>query len=152
MAILKVVRHPNPILSQKALPVLRVNRKLRRLVHDMIETMYQEDGVGLAAPQVGVPKQIVVISPQGTRGEEQVLFNLQVIECSSKQEVDAEGCLSLPGLTAEIPRARKIAYTALDLNGFPVRETAEGFHARVIQHELDHLNGILILKYAASLR
>lgn len=149
MAILRVLEHPHPILSQKALPICQIDRKVCRLVRDMIETMYQEDGVGLAAPQVGVSKQIMVISPTRRRGKEEVLYNLQVVERSREHETEVEGCLSLPGFAGEIERAKKITYTALDAKGHPVTETAEGFHARVIQHELDHLNGILILTYRA---
>ena len=145
MAILKVLEYPNPILSKKATPADAVSEKELRLIQDMTDTMYQEDGVGLAAPQIGVLKRIIVVSPNGRRGEEHVYINPEIIKSSLEEEIGLEGCLSLPGASCEIRRAKKIKFQALDLNGSKNVKELEGFPARVIQHEMDHLNGVLII-------
>ena len=144
MAILKIVAYPNPVLAKKAKPVARIGKEERKLFQDMIETMYAEDGVGLAAPQVGVSRQIIVISPNARPGEERVLLNPVVLEISG-QEMGAEGCLSLPNVSGEILRATKVKLRALDINGKQITELFQGFPARVIQHEIDHLNGMLLI-------
>ena len=117
MAILKVLEHPHPTLSKKSSPVSSIGRAERRLVRDMIDTMYQEDGVGLAAPQVGESKQIIVISPRAQPGEERALINPKIIERSPEEELGIEGCLSLPGITVEVPRAIKIKIGSTSMAG-----------------------------------
>jgi len=144
MAILDICTYPNPILAAKAKPVLKIGREERRLFKDMIETMYSSDGVGLAAPQVGISKQIIIISPNAEEGEERVLINPKILE-SSGSEIGIEGCLSVPGISGNIVRATKIKFQALDINGKQISEVISGFPARVIQHEIDHLNGILLI-------
>ncbi|MBI1978371.1 MAG: peptide deformylase [Candidatus Omnitrophica bacterium] len=146
MASLKVVTYPNPVLSKKADPVTgKLTQSNLKLVRDMIDTMYQEDGVGLAAPQIGVSRRIIVVSPNATRGEEKVYLNPEIIESSSEQAVDTEGCLSLPNVSCEVRRSKRIKFQATDINGNKISQELDGFPARVIQHEVDHLNGILII-------
>lgn len=145
MAILNVRIYPDPVLSEKSKPLGAISKKDIGLIDNMIETMYSEDGVGLAAPQVGVSKRIIVVSPNAERRAECVYINPEIIESSREQEVDVEGCLSLPGISCEVFRARRIKLKALDLNGKERIEEALGFRARVIQHEIDHLNGVLLI-------
>ena len=145
MSILKVLEYPNPVLLKKANPLGSVGAQELKLFQDMIDTMYQEDGVGLAAPQVGISKRIIVVSPNAKRGEERILINPEILEASEEVELGMEGCLSLPGISGEVRRAKKITFQALDLKWKLIKEKVEGFHARVIQHEIDHLNGLLLI-------
>ena len=144
MAILKVRTYPDPILKKKAEAVTDFGTDSQKLFDDMIETMYQEDGVGIAAPQVGISKRIFIASPSMTRGEEYVFINPEIADAKGR-ELGLEGCLSLPGISGEIPRAKIIKFRALDRNGNPVEMEVKDFFARIIQHELDHLNGILLI-------
>ena len=145
MPALKVLEYPNPILTAKAKRVESISKKDLELIRNMIETMYHEDGVGLAAPQVGVSKQIIVVSPNARRGEEQVYINPEILEASREQEIGLEGCLSLPGISCEVRRPRTIKFRALNLKGTEHVQELDNFPARVIQHEMDHLNGILLI-------
>ena len=145
MAILKIREYPDPILSMKAKPVGKISPKEFRLIQDMIETMYQEDGVGLAAPQVGISQRIIVVSPEGEPGDEEVYINPEILESSQDEEVGPEGCLSLPGVSCDVRRAKRIQLRTLDLKGKQRTEDLKDFHARVMQHEIDHLNGVLLI-------
>ena len=145
MAILKILEYPNPTLSTKAMPVGSISKKDLQLIRDMIDTMYQEDGVGLAAPQIGISKRIIVASPNARQGEEQVYINPEIIQSSSEQGTCPEGCLSLPGISCEVRRAKKIKLKSLCLKGSEQIQEFENFPARVIQHEIDHLNGVLLI-------
>ena len=144
MAKLKVVTYPSPVLAKRAEEVRSVGAVERRLIRDMIDTMYVEDGVGIAAPQVGVSKRIFIASPNAKPGEEMVFINLKILEASGEQ-VGLEGCLSLPGISGEVRRAKTVRYQAMNEKGEPVRGTAVDFFARIIQHELDHLDGKLLI-------
>ena len=144
MAILKIKTYPDPLLRQKSEPVTDFGPATQKIFEDMIETMYVEDGVGLAAPQVGIPKRILVASPTMTRGEEYVFVNPEILEARGR-ELGVEGCLSLPGISGEIPRAKIIRLRVLDRNGEPVEMEIKDFFARIIQHEVDHLNGLLLI-------
>ena len=144
MALLKVLTYPNPILTKKADLVERIGQAERRLIRDMMDTMYKEDGVGLAAPQVGVSKRIFIASPEGKKGEELVFINLKILESSGTQ-IGPEGCLSLPGISGQVKRAKKIKYERMEMSGKIVIEEASDFLARIIQHELDHLDGKLLI-------
>ncbi len=144
MAILKVLTYPDPILKKKAEPVQTIGPIEKKLIRDMIETMYTDDGVGLAAPQVGVSKRIFVASPHAKPGEEMVFINLEILESSGTQ-TGPEGCLSLPGVSGQVQRARKIKYKMMTEDGKWVEGEAADFLARVIQHELDHLDGKLLI-------
>ena len=144
MAILKVLTYPNPLLQKKATRVETVSSTEKQLIRDMIETMYTDDGVGLAAPQVGVSKRIFIASPNATPGEEMVFINLRILESSGTQ-IGPEGCLSLPGISGQVQRAKKIKYETMTENGKIVLGEATDFLARIIQHELDHLDGKLLI-------
>jgi len=145
MPVLKVIQYPNLILSQKAERVQKLREGDLRLIQGMIETMYEEDGVGIAAPQVDVSKRIIIVSPCAKRREEQVYVNPEIIEASPEAEVGLEGCLSLPGISCDIRRSKRIKLEALNLKGQKVVCEFQDFPARVVQHEVDHLNGVLII-------
>src|SRR5690554_3174503 len=143
MAVHKIVVVNEPgseVLRQKAEPVKNITNKTRKLIKDMIETMYAADGAGLAAPQIGISKQIVVIDV----GEGPIcLVNPEIIEAEG-EEIDVEGCLSIPGLRAYVKRSSRVVVNALNEKGRPIRVTGERLLARALQHEIDHLNGILM--------
>ncbi len=143
MAVHKIVVVDEPgseVLRQKAEPVKNITNRTRKLIKDMIETMYAADGAGLAAPQIGISKQIVVIDV----GEGPIcLVNPEIIEAEG-EEIDVEGCLSIPGLRAYVKRSSRVVVNALNEKGRPIRVTGEGLLARALQHEIDHLNGILM--------
>jgi peptide deformylase len=155
MAILKIARMGHPVLRRPADPVQDPGApEVRRLVHDMLETMEDADGAGLAAPQVHVPLRVVVFhvprnrlaegeSPDPESGKVHVLINPVLEPIGEEKELGWEGCLSVPGLRGVVPRWRKLRYRGVDLDGKPIDRTVEGFHARVVQHECDHLDGIL---------
>jgi len=139
LAVLEIVKIGDPILRQKASPVTKITKKTTKLIQDMIETMYAADGAGLAAPQVGVSLQIVVIDV----GEGPiVLINPKIIE-SEGEIIDVEGCLSIPGKKAYVKRAAQVTVVALNEKGKTIRIVGEDYLARALQHEIDHLNGIL---------
>lgn len=145
MVVLKVIEYPNPILNKKAERVGKLGKEDFRLIQGMVETMYEEDGVGIAAPQVGADRCIIIVSPQAKRGEEQVYVNPEITEASQEGEIGLEGCLSLPGISCEIRRSKRIKLEALNLKGQNVVCEFQDFPARVVQHEVDHLNGVLII-------
>ncbi len=145
MAKLKVLQYPDPILSQKAASIGRLSKQDLSLIKDMIETMYEEDGVGLAAPQVGISKRIIVVSPNAVPGEEEVYINPEVIYFSDQKELGTEGCLSVPNVSCDVWRSKKITLKALDLKGKELVLELQNFSARVVQHEIDHLNGLLLI-------
>ena len=142
MAILEIKVYGEPVLREKALPVKEITPEILNLIKDMVETMYVDSGVGLAAPQVGVSKRIIVID-----GEEDgliVLINPMIVK-SEGEVVEEEGCLSLPGIYSQVKRSSKVTVKALDENGDPIEITKEGLTARALQHEIDHLDGILFI-------
>jgi peptide deformylase len=153
MAILKIARMGHPVLRQAARPVADPGEaEIRRLAGDMMETMIDAGGVGLAAPQVHVPLRAIVFKVPAERlgaGEGApppgitVLFNPEIEPVGEEMVLGWEGCLSIPGLRGAVPRHRRIRYRGIGLDGKPVEREAEGFHARVVQHETDHLDGIL---------
>lgn len=141
MAVLPIVKIGDPILETRAQEVPRITKKITKLVEDMIETMYEANGAGLAAPQVGVNKRIIVVD----LGEGPVCLINPVVQSAQGEEIDVEGCLSIPERWVYVKRATEIEVTGLNEKGKPVRVKAEGFLARALQHEIDHLDGILIL-------
>jgi peptide deformylase len=144
-----VLSHPNPALKQKALPVdPTTDTGLRDLCKSMARIMYDAPGVGLAAPQVGVLKRVVVYDLSEDKPGAIVICNPEIVEYGDETEVDDEGCLSLPGISVAVERATTCVCEALTLSGNPVRIEAEGFHARLLQHEIDHLDGLLIIDRA----
>ena len=143
--MLKVRTYPDDVLGKKAKPVKRIDKDFLRLVDEMFETMYDEHGVGLAAPQVGESLRFCVANCTGKKEDELVLINPVVVE-SSGEHTDEEGCLSVPGVRAKITRAERIKVKAYDRHGREIELEADGLHARCIQHELDHLNGRLFFQ------
>ena len=151
MAILKIAKIGHPVLRQPAEKVVDPTApEIQRLVQDMLETMEDADGAGLAAPQVHVPLRVVIFHVPAGRDEENpqpvplsVLINPVVEPLTDEGETDWEGCLSVPGMMGAVPRFTKVRYRAVSLEGEPIDRVAEGFHARVAQHECDHLDGIL---------
>lgn len=142
MAVLKLQKYGSPVLREKALPVSRVDEETRELVENMIETMYAEGGVGLAAPQVGVSKRIVVIDTED-KGVI-VLINPAIIKREGEMS-EEEGCLSVPGIYSTVRRSSVITVEAFDLEEKKFRMTQEGFLAIALQHEIDHLDGYLFI-------
>jgi peptide deformylase len=153
MAILKIARMGHPVLLQRCAPVADPGApEIRRLVADMIETMHDAPGVGLAAPQVHVPLRLFVfrvpdgrreLDPDDTPLGDSVLINPEVTLLSDDRVLSWEGCLSIPGLRAAVPRAPRIRYSGVDCDGVAVEREVAGFHGCVVQHEYDHLDGIL---------
>jgi len=141
--ILPIVTHPDPVLRQKAQPIKKITKKVKKLAPNMLETMYAAEGVGLAGPQVGVGKRIIVID---IGDGPLVLINPQILN-KSGQARDVEGCLSIPGRNAYVTRAAKVRVTGLDLDGRRVELEGEGYLARAFQHEIDHLDGVLFIDY-----
>jgi peptide deformylase len=149
----EIVIWPDPILKQVAAPVERVDDPLRRLLDDMAETMYAADGVGLAAPQIAVPKRVITIDTS-PRQEGQKLIHLvnpEIVKYEGKTTY-TEGCLSIPGEAEEVERAAKVWVRALGYDGKPFELEADGLLAIAVQHETDHLNGVLFVDYLSSLK
>ena len=151
MAIREVPRMGHPVLREKAKPVEKFGTpELRALLDDMKETMAAKNGAGLAAPQIGVGQRVVIFgvdkNPRYPDAEEvpfTVLVNPKLVMLTREVEEDWEGCLSVPGMRGVVPRYTKLRYSGFDIEGNPIERVAEGFHARVVQHECDHLDGIL---------
>jgi len=149
MAQRVIVKYPDPILREKAQPVKKINDRLLKLLDDMAETMYKAEGVGLAAPQVGVSKRVFVVDV----GDEHGLIEFINPEIIAKEgeQFGPEGCLSIPGISGDVRRARKVKVRALNRAGEEFELEAEDYLARAIQHELDHLNGILFIDLAENI-
>ncbi len=140
MAILKIKKYPDPILREKCEEVKEVNEEIKKLVDDMIETMQKNDGAGLAAPQVGVSKRVIVVETEkGPVG----FVNPKIVKKGKETVIEEEGCLSFPGLWLKIKRWKKVDIEALDGDGKKVK--AENLLASILQHEIDHLDGILYI-------
>jgi len=147
MAILTVKTLGDPVLRRKAETVTTVTPELLRLAEDMLETMYGENGVGLAAPQVGMSVRMFVCDPgpaEGGARTPQVFFNPVLTDLRGK-DLTEEGCLSLPGIRAEVERATALRLRAMNTEGSPVEREIAGYLARIVQHETDHVNGILFV-------
>jgi peptide deformylase len=153
MAILEIKTFPDNILLQKANPVDELNGIVQRLIDSMIETMYAAPGLGLAAPQVAVSNQLIVVDVSSKEESMPliVLVNPEIIGQDGKIDSE-EGCLSLPDFSAKVSRAKTICVKAFDREGKPIEIEADGLLARAIQHEIDHLNGTLLLDKISSIR
>ena len=151
MSVREVLRMGHPVLRERAKPVEKLaTPELRQLIQDMKDTMASLDGAGLAAPQIGVGQRVVIFgveqNPRYPDAEEvpfTVLVNPKITLLTREVEEGWEGCLSVPGMRGIVPRYTKLRYTGFDPEGNPIEREAEGFHARVVQHECDHLDGIL---------
>ncbi|MEW8978212.1 MAG: peptide deformylase [Symbiobacterium sp.] len=151
MAILEIVKDPAEVLRKKAKPVTKINASIRKLLDDMTETMYAAPGVGLAAPQVGVSKRIIVVDPQDGSGQLYQLINPEITRAEGWVK-GTEGCLSIPGMVGDVWRYEKVQVVGLDRHGKKVWIDAEGWLARIFQHEIDHLDGILYTDKCENLR
>jgi len=164
MALRQILTEPNEILRKKSLPVKVVNKDIQKLMDDMLETMYAAPGIGLAAIQIGVPKRIIVMDIGPYDKSENInnskidkkkamcFVNPTIIKKSKNNSKYEEGCLSVPGQFAEIERPEKCHVKYLDYNGKPKEIFAEGMLATCIQHEMDHLEGILFIDYLSKLK
>lgn len=154
MSKLKILTYPESFLSKPTQAVKNIDGKLRGLMDDMAETMYDAPGVGLAAIQVGCDKSILVydVSPPDEKRSLQVLMNPKIISSEGEIISENEGCLSVPEYRADVKRATSILVEGLDEEGNPLRIEAEGFLAIVLQHEIDHLNGTLFIDHISALK
>ncbi|WP_040948591.1 peptide deformylase [Gorillibacterium massiliense] len=149
MAIRIIVKHPDPVLRDTAKPVTKFTSNIHKLLDDMAETMYDAPGVGLAAPQIGILKRVVVIDVGDDNGLLE-LINPEILSREGEQ-LGPEGCLSIPGLVGEVRRANVVKIKAQDRNGKEFEMVGEGYLARAMQHEIDHLNGVLFIDIADKL-
>jgi peptide deformylase len=150
VAIRIIVKDPDPVLREIAKPVKEVTPRIRKLLADMAETMYDANGVGLAAPQIGISKRVIVVDPQDGETGLIGMVNPEIVEAEGEQ-LGPEGCLSIPGLNGDVKRHMRIRVKGLDENGEERIIDAEGFLARIFQHEIDHLNGILFTDIAETI-
>jgi len=149
MSLLKIKIYPSSVLRKRCEEIKELNEEIKELARDMLETMYKHQGIGLAGPQVGVTKRIIVIDVgKGPL----VLINPRIEEKSKESDYLLEGCLSLPKIYVKVKRAREIVVSGLDEQGQPVKFKARGLTARAIQHEIDHLSGVLIIDKTNFLR
>ena len=153
MTIKKILTEPDPFLRQKSSEVDQVTDETRKLMDDMLETMYDAPGIGLAAIQIGVPKRVIVIDLSRDEKKNPLYFvNPKIIKKSDTNSTYEEGCLSVPGQFAEVDRPDKCHISFLDYNGKKQELKAEGLLATCIQHEMDHLEGILFIDYLSKLK
>lgn len=148
-----ILLYPDQVLKNRAQEIENIDLEIITLVDDMKQLMYSAPGVGLAAPQVGFPRRLIIVDPTANKetGNLTTLINPVIIE-QEGSETDNEMCLSVPEISVDVPRARQIVIKAIDLEGNDVTIEAEGFLARIFQHEIDHLNGRVILDYASPLK
>lgn len=158
MAILEILKYPDPFLKTKASEVKSVDPSVKTLIAEMIETMYHAKGIGLAAVQVGVDKRIIVLDVPDENVEERqkgknlvALVNPRIIKTGGETKYE-EGCLSVPGITADVVRASEVTVSALDREGMPVEIEASGLFAIALQHEIDHLDGVLFIDRLSRLK
>lgn len=153
MSLLQILKYPDPRLKEVAKPIVEISREIKKLAMDMVETMYNGRGVGLAATQVGVPYRLIVIDVEQLEKAPNLIIciNPEIIHHEGKTK-DDEGCLSVPGYTAPVERFKKVTVQFLDLYGEKREITAEDFFAKAFQHEIDHLDGILFIDRLGRLR
>jgi peptide deformylase len=151
MALLPILRYPDPRLHTVAAPVTEVDDEIRKLVADMAETMYEAPGIGLAATQVDVHRRIVVIDVSEDKSGLMALINPEILERSGEQ-VCEEGCLSVPGIYEKVSRAERVKVRALNENGESFEFEADGLLAVCVQHEIDHLDGKVFVEYLSQLK
>jgi peptide deformylase len=152
MAKLSILRYPDPRLHTVAKPVTQVDARIRQLVDDMLETMYEADGVGLAAAQVDVHERVIVIDTSERRDEPHVLINPELTALSDEMVTGDEGCLSVPQVYDKVPRHARVSVRALNRAGESHEFDAEGLLAVCVQHEMDHLLGKVFVEYLSSLK
>ncbi|MFN3520765.1 MAG: peptide deformylase [Phenylobacterium sp.] len=154
MAIREILTVPNPVLKQTSLPVAQVDDELRALMDDMLETMYAAPGIGLAAIQIGVPKRVIVMDLARPDEDKQPRYfvNPEILWKSEETAPYEEGCLSVPEIYDEVERPARVRLRYLNYQGELVEEDAEGLYAVCIQHEMDHLEGVLFIDYLSRLK
>jgi peptide deformylase len=152
MSLLSILRYPDPRLHTVARPVAAVDERLRRLVDDMLETMYANDGVGLAATQVDVHERVIVMDTSDTRDHPRVLINPEITARSDEMAQAEEGCLSVPQVYDKVERHARVTVRALDREGAPFELEAQGLEAVCVQHEMDHLVGKVFVEYLSALK
>jgi len=151
MPVLEILAYPDPILKKKAEPVERIDEDIKKLVEDMAETMYMAPGVGLAAPQIGKSLRIIIVDATRTGDGFMALINPEIISSEGECK-EEEGCLSVPDFKENIKRKEKVLVKGLDIKGNEVQLPADGLLAIALQHEIDHLDGILILDKVSRLK
>ncbi len=152
MALLDILCYPDPRLHKIAKPVATVDDRIRQLVDDMLETMYEAQGIGLAATQVDVHERVIVIDVSDERDEPRVLINPELLSASEEMLVGDEGCLSVPQIYDRVPRHARIRVRALGRDGQPGEFDADGLLAVCVQHEMDHLMGKVFVEYLSPLK
>ena len=154
MTIKPLIILPDPLLRQASKPIEQIDTEIQRLADDMLETMYDAPGIGLAAIQIGVPRRMLVIDV-AREGEEKtplVFINPEIVASSDERSVYEEGCLSIPDYYAEVERPARVTVKHLDRNGKEQLTEADGLLATCVQHEIDHLNGVLVIDYISRLK
>jgi peptide deformylase len=152
MTLLTILRYPDPRLHKIAKPVAIFDARLKKLIADMAETMYEAPGIGLAATQVDVHERIVIIDVSETRSDLRVFINPEITWVSPEKKACQEGCLSVPGVYDEVERPAQVKVRAQDVEGKEFELTAEGMLAVCVQHEIDHLNGFVFVEYLSQLK
>ena len=145
--IREILVYPDPLLSRSSAPVLKMDNQLRELIKDMFETMYEYEGIGLAAPQIGVFRRVIVldVSPSDESGVPMALVNPEIVGSEEEMVCATEGCLSVPGVSGEVIRPEIVVVQAMNEEGEPVVVRAGGILGRALQHEIDHLDGVLFI-------
>jgi peptide deformylase len=153
MAVLDICKYPNPVLLEKAKPIKEIDDSVKKLIQDMIDTMYMAPGIGLAANQVGKPLRLIVydVSPKDQERNPSVILNPEIVESEGEQILE-EGCLSVPEYYSDVKRSAKVVVRGLDFEGKPVEICGEGILSTVLQHEIDHLDGILFIERISALK
>jgi peptide deformylase len=154
MAVLPIITIPDPVLRKRAATVERVDAALLKLAEDMLASMYGAPGIGLAAPQVGILRRLIVMDPSRDEEAKQplIMVNPVILERGSEMRTHEEGCLSIPEFTAEIERPAMTRVSFIDMEGKQREETLEGIWSTLVQHEIDHLNGVLFIDYLSRLK
>jgi len=154
MAVLPILTLPDPVLRKKAKPVERIDAELRRLMDDMLATMYDAPGIGLAALQVGVLRRLIVMDPAKDEAPKSplVMVNPEILDRSEEMRTHEEGCLSIPDFTAEIERPARTRVSYIDREGKKREAEFKGIWSTLVQHEIDHLNGVLFIDYLSRLK
>jgi peptide deformylase len=154
MAILPIITLPDPVLRKRAAPIERVDAELTRLMDDMLATMYDAPGIGLAATQVGILRRLIVMDPAKDEAPKEplVMVNPEIVALGEEMRLHEEGCLSIPDVTAEIERPALTRVRFIDRTGKPSEIELEGIWSTLVQHEIDHLNGVLFIDHLSRLK
>ncbi|MFP3998655.1 MAG: peptide deformylase [Desulfosalsimonas sp.] len=154
MSVLEILTYPDPLLKEPAKPVESIDSRVQQIIDNMAETMYQAPGVGLAATQAGIDRCVIVFDPEADaeKQEFQVLVNPKIIEASGKTISENEGCLSVPDFRSDVPRFESVVVQGLDRHGKNLKFEATGLLSVILQHEIDHLNGVLFIDRISALK